>query len=146
MGMRAPLFLMIWVVMMVAMMFPAAMPMILTFHKIEASKRQRGEAFVATWIFVAAYTLVWTLSGVAAYAGALVTEAIAARAALSPATAARIGGAVLVAAGLYQLTPLKDVCLSKCRTPMSFIMTSWRDGTAGALRMGLLHGVRHQHL
>jgi predicted metal-binding membrane protein len=140
MGMRAPLFLAIWVVMMVAMMFPTAAPMILTFHKVQASKRQRGEAFVATWVFVAAYMLVWTLSGVAAYAGALAAEAIAARAALSAATAARIGGAVLVLEGLYQLTPLKDVCLAKCRTPISFIMTSWRDGTAGALRMGFLHG------
>ncbi len=140
MGMRAPLFLAIWVVMMVAMMFPTAAPMILTFHKVQASKRQRGEAFVATWVFVAAYMLVWALSGVAAYAGALAAEAIAARMALSSATAARIGGAVLIAAGLYQLTPFKDLCLSKCRTPISFIMTSWRDGVAGALRMGLLHG------
>jgi predicted metal-binding membrane protein len=141
MGMRAPLFLAIWVVMMVAMMFPTAAPMIVTFHKVQISKRQRGEAFVATWVFVAAYMLVWTLSGVAAYAGALAVEATAARAALSPATAARIGGVILVAAGVYQLTPLKDLCLSKCRTPISFIMTSWRDGVNGALRMGLLHGV-----
>ncbi|HVC60764.1 MAG TPA: DUF2182 domain-containing protein [Acetobacteraceae bacterium] len=140
MGMRAPLFLAVWVVMMVAMMFPSAAPMILTFHKVQVSKRQRGEAFVATWVFVAAYMLVWTLSGVAAYAGALAAEAIAARAALAPATAARIGGAILDAAGLYQLTPLKDMCLSKCRTPLNFIMTSWRDGVGGALRMGLLHG------
>ena len=140
MGMRAPLFLVIWVVMMVAMMFPTAAPMILTFHKVQASKRQRGEAFVATWVFVAAYMVVWALSGAAAYSGALAAEAIAARVALSPITAARLGGIVLVAAGLYQLTPLKDLCLSKCRTPISFIMTSWRDGTAGALRMGLLHG------
>jgi predicted metal-binding membrane protein len=140
MGMRAPLFLSIWVVMMVAMMFPTAAPMILTFHKIQSSKRQRGEASVATWVFVAAYMLVWTMSGVAAYAGALVAEAIAARAALSPATAARFGGAVLVVAGVYQLTPWKDRCLSQCRTPIGFIMTSWRDGAAGAVRMGLLHG------
>jgi predicted metal-binding membrane protein len=140
MGLRAPLFLAIWVTMMVAMMFPTAAPMILTFHKVQAGKRQRGEAFVSTWIFVAAYLLVWSLSGVAAYAGALVAEAVAARTALSPATAARVGGAVLVAAGLYQLTPLKDLCLSKCRTPITFIMTSWRDGATGALRMGLLHG------
>ena len=140
MGLRAPLFLAIWVIMMVAMMFPTAAPMILTFHKVQAGKRQRGEAFVSTWIFVAAYLLVWLLAGVAAYAGALAAEAVAARTALSPATAARLGGAVLVAAGLYQLTPLKDLCLSKCRTPITFIMTSWRDGAAGALRMGLLHG------
>jgi predicted metal-binding membrane protein len=140
MGMRAALFLAIWVVMMIAMMFPTAAPMILTFHKVQANKRQRGEAFVATWVFVAAYLLVWTLAGVAAYAGALAAEALAARTALSPAAAARIGGVIVVLAGVYQLTPLKDRCLSKCRTPISFIMTSWRDGVIGALRMGLLHG------
>jgi predicted metal-binding membrane protein len=140
MGLRAPLFLTIWVTMMIAMMFPAAAPMILTFHRVQAGKRQRGQAFVSTWVFVAAYMLVWTLAGVAAYAGALAAEAVATWAALSPATAARIGGLVVVVAGLYQLTPLKDVCLSKCRTPVTFIMTSWRDGAAGALRMGLLHG------
>jgi predicted metal-binding membrane protein len=140
MGLRAPLFLTTWVIMMVAMMFPTAAPMIVAFHTVQAGKRQRGEAFVSTWIFVAAYLLVWGLSGVAAYAGALAAEAVAARAALSPATAARVGGTVLVAAGLYQLTPFKDLCLSKCRTPITFIMTSWRDGPAGALRMGLLHG------
>ena len=63
MGLRAPLFLTIWVVMMVAMMFPTAAPMILTFHKVQAGKRQRGDAFVSTWVFVAAYILVWTLAG-----------------------------------------------------------------------------------
>lgn len=125
---------------MVAMMFPAAAPMILTFHRVQSAKRQRGDAFVSTWVFVAAYMLVWSLAGVAAYEGALAAEAIAVGAQLSPAAAARIGGLVLVAAGLYQLTPLKDLCLSKCRTPLTFIMTSWRDGAAGALRMGFLHG------
>ena len=141
MGMQAPLFLAIWVVMMVAMMFPTAAPMILTFHRIQAGKRERGDTFVATWIFIAAYMVVWTLAGVAAYLGALGAEALATWAALSSTTAARIGGAILVAAGLYQLSPLKDLCLSKCRTPIAFIMTSWRDGTTGAMRMGLLHGV-----
>ena len=142
-GPRVPLFLVIWVVMMVAMMLPTAAPMILTFHQVQASKRQRGEAFVSTWIFVAAYLLVWGLSGVVAYTGAFAAEAVATRTALSPATAGRIGGIVLVAAGLYQLTPLKDLCLSKCRTPITFIMTSWRDGAAGALRMGLLLSLIH---
>jgi predicted metal-binding membrane protein len=101
MGMRAPMFLTIWVLMMVAMMFPTAAPMILTFHKVQASRRQRGEAFVATWVFVAAYLLVWTLSGIAAYAGALAAEIVTARASLSPTSVARIGGGVLVVAGLY---------------------------------------------
>ena len=140
MGMCAPLFLLIWVVMMVAMMFPTAAPMILTFHRVQAGKRQRGEAFVATWVFVAGYMLMWTLSGIIAYVGALAAEALATRAALSPATAGRIGGAVLCAAGVYQLTPFKDLCLSKCRTPLSFVLMSWQDGMPGAVRMGLLHG------
>jgi predicted metal-binding membrane protein len=140
MGLRAPLFLTIWVVMMVAMMFPAAAPMILTFHRVHESKRRRDEAFVSTWCFVAGYMLVWTLAGVAAYLAALTSARFGAHFALSSRTATRIGGVVLVAAGLYQLTPLKDRCLAKCRTPLSFIMTSWRDGVAGALRMGFLHG------
>jgi predicted metal-binding membrane protein len=141
MGLAAPLFSAVWVVMMVAMMFPAAAPMILTFHRVQTNKRLRGEAFVATWVFVAAYMAVWALSGVIAYAGAVAAETLAARFMLSAETVARIGGAVLLIAGLYQFTPLKDVCLLKCRTPLSFIMTSWRDGATGAVRMGLLHGV-----
>jgi predicted metal-binding membrane protein len=53
----------------------------------------------------------------------------------------RIGGAVLILAGLYQLSPLKTTCLSKCRTPTSFVLTSWKEGRSGALRMGFEHGV-----
>ncbi|MGH7085483.1 MAG: DUF2182 domain-containing protein [Acetobacteraceae bacterium] len=140
MGLGAPLFLAIWIVMMVAMMFPAAAPMILTFHAVQAGKRRSGDAFVATSVFVAAYFLVWVISGAVAYAGAVAAEAIAARTGLSSGMAARIGGALLIASGLYQLTALKDRCLMRCRTPIGFVMTSWRDGTTGAVRMGLVHG------
>ena len=91
-------------------------------------------------MFVGAYLLVWAWAGLAAYAGARVAEIAAVRAALPAATAAQVGGAILIAAGIYELTPLKEVCLSKCRTPIDFIMTSWRDGTAGAPEMGVLHG------
>ncbi len=140
MGLAAPAFLVMWLTMMVAMMFPTAAPMILTFHRIQSGKRARGEAFVATWVFVAGYTMVWAAAGIAAYLGAVAAEMAAARLALSAATAARIGGGLLIVAGIYQLTPLKNVCLSKCRSPLGFILTAWRDGAAGALRMGLLHG------
>src|SRR5690349_11472667 len=140
MGLRAPLFLAVWIAMMVALMFPPAAPMILTFHQLQAAERTRGETFVSTWVFVAAYLLVWAVSGVAAFAAASGAEALAKRADLSGATAARIGGAMLVLAGVYQFSPLKNLCLAKCRSPLAFIMTSWRDGTAGALRMGLTHG------
>lgn len=134
---RAPLFLASWVVMMVAMMFPTAAPMILHFHRVQAVKYQLDVALVSTWVFVGAYLLVWAFAGIAAYAGVLA----AARAALTPAAEAQVGGAIIMIAGIYQLTPLKELCLSKCRTPIRFIMTSWRDGTAGAFRMGLLHGI-----
>ncbi len=141
MGMQAPPFVAMWMAMTVAMMFPTAAPMLLTFHNMQKNKRQRGQAFVATWAFLAGYMIVWMLSGVAAYLGAVAFEALAARAAFSAETTLRFGGAILVAAGLYQLTPIKDLCLSKCRTPLSFIMTSWRDGVKGAVQMGVLHGV-----
>ena len=141
MGMPAAAFLAMWIVMMVAMMFPAAAPMIMTFHRIQSGRRERGEGFVPTWLFVGGYLLVWSLAGVAAYLGAVGAEAFAARWQLSAAVAARIAGVLLVAAGLYQLTPLKNVCLSKCRSPLGFILTSWRNGAGGALRMGLVHGM-----
>src|SRR5262245_42588206 len=139
-GPRLPLFLAIWVVMMVAMMLPTALPMILTFHRVQAGNRQPRDAFGTTWVFVAAYLFVWGCAGMVAYAGMLAAETAAARLALSPATTAQIGGAIIMVAGIYQLTPLKDVCLSKCRTPLDFIVTSWRDGATSAFEMGLLHG------
>jgi predicted metal-binding membrane protein len=140
-GPRVPLFLATWVVMMVAMMIPTAAPMILAFHRVQAGNRKLGDAFVTTWVFVATYLLVWACAGMFAYIGMLAGKTAAARLGLSPATTAQIGGAIIMVAGIYQLTPLKDVCLSKCRTPMEFIMTSWRDGATSALEMGLLYGL-----
>jgi len=141
MGMGAPLFIAIWVAMMVAMMFPTAAPMILTFARVHAGKRERGAPFVPTWAFVSSYLVVWTLFGALAYALAIGAEHLADRWMWLMDNAARIGGGVLVLAGLYQLSPLKGSCLSKCRTPLSFILGSWRDGYGGSFRMGFEHGV-----
>jgi len=140
MGLGAPLFIAIWIVMMVAMMFPTAAPMVLMFDRIAAGKQAQGQAFVPTWVFVLAYLLIWTLFGVVAYAIAAALEAWAQQVTWPMDYAARAGGIILIAAGLYQLSPLKRACLAKCRTPLSFIMNSWRDGYAGAFRMGLEHG------
>jgi predicted metal-binding membrane protein len=140
MGMDAALFIAIWVVMMVAMMFPAAAPMILMFAAIQRGKRRQGRQFVPTWLFVAAYLLVWTLFGVLAYLLALGLARLADHWMWLIDNAARIGGIVVIAAGLYQLSPLKHSCLAKCRTPMQVILTTWRDGYRGAFRMGLSHG------
>ena len=141
MGMGAPLFLAIWVAMMVAMMFPTAAPMILMFTRVHAGKGRNGQSFVPTWVFVAAYLVIWTLFGVLAYALATGVQALADQSMWLMENAARIGGGVLVLAGLYQLSPLKNACLSKCRSPLAFILTSWRSGYQGAFRMGLEHGV-----
>ena len=141
MGMSAVLFLAIWVAMMVAMMFPSAAPMVLMFNTIASGKRQRGQSFAPTWIFVAGYLIVWTLAGVAAYLAALGLDALASNVSPLMQNAGRIGGVLLLAAGAYQLSPLKNMCLTKCRTPTQFLMTSWRSGNVGALRMGIAHGV-----
>jgi len=141
MDMGVPLFLAIWVAMMVAMMFPTAAPMILTFAKVQQGKQQGGKPYVPTWVFVGAYLAIWTAFGALAYAAALGATELAGNSMWVMDNAARIGGGVLILAGLYQLSPLKNICLSKCRSPMAFILTSWRNGYGGALRMGFEHGL-----
>jgi predicted metal-binding membrane protein len=139
-GMGAPLFLAMWMAMMVAMMFPTAAPMILTFARIAAGKERRQQPFVPTWVFVAGYLVIWVGFGVVAYVIALGAERLAERSIWLMDHGAQIGGLLLVAAGLFQLSPLKNICLGKCRSPMAFILQSWRDGYGGAFRMGLEHG------
>lgn len=140
MGMDAAVFLSVWIVMMIAMMFPAAAPMIVTFHRVQQARLSFGRSLVGTFVFVAGYLLVWSLSGAIAYTGAVAFAALAARATLPASTISRAGGVIFLAAGLYQLSPLKNFCLARCRTPAGFIVMSWRDGIGGALRMGLVHG------
>jgi predicted metal-binding membrane protein len=110
------------------------------FTKIYAGKRQQSQAFVPTWVFVSAYLLVWSLCGILAYPLVVGFEKLAAQSMWLMENGARIAGVILLAAGLYQLSPLKNICLSKCRTPLQFILSSWHDGYGGAFRMGLEHG------
>ncbi len=140
MEMSAALFIVLWVVMMIAMMFPTAAPMILMFTAVYAGKRRQEQPFVPTWVFISAYLLIWTLFGVLAYPLALGSEKLAEQSMWLMQNASRLGGVILVIAGLYQLSPLKRVCLSKCRTPLQFILGSWHGGYGGAFRMGLEHG------
>lgn len=141
MSLGAPLFIALWAVMMVAVMFPTAAPMILMFNRIHNQRRVKGQSFVPTWIFVAAYLLVWSVTGIVAYTLAVLGDELAHQSMWLMDNAARIGGFVLIAAGVYQLSPLKSVCLNKCRSPISFILHSWRDGFWGSFRMGIDHGV-----
>jgi predicted metal-binding membrane protein len=130
-----------WSVMMVAMMTPSAAPMILMFATIHRRRAAEGRPAVPTAIFVLGYLVVWTAFSVAA---ALAQAGLHAAALLSPAMTATspfLAGGLLVAAGLFQWTPLKRACLATCRSPMSFLMSSWREGRGGAFLMGVRHGL-----
>jgi predicted metal-binding membrane protein len=140
MGLNAPLFLALWIVMMVAMMFPAAVPMVQMLQRIADGKRLQRQASPPAWVFVVGYLIVWALFGALAYAAATAIDHLAGQSMFLMASGPRLGGLVLVLAGVYQLTPLKRACLAKCRSPVSFLLTSWHDGGAGALRMGMEHG------
>jgi predicted metal-binding membrane protein len=141
MGMGAALFLAIWVVMMIAMMFPATATMNLAFARVQRARRTGWQASVSPWIFVGAYLLVWELFGVFAYLGALAASGLAGQIPWIMMNATRLGGGILVLAGVYQRTPLKRVCLAKCCAPLDEIQSGWRDGSTGTFRMGLEHGI-----
>jgi predicted metal-binding membrane protein len=129
-----------WSVMMVAMMIPSATPMILLFASINRRRQAQQRPFVPTVVFLGGYVLVWT--GFSALA-TLTQWGLHAAALLSPmmvSTSPVLGGLLLIAAGIFQWTPLKSACLTHCRSPLSFLMTDWREGTRGALIMGLKHG------
>jgi predicted metal-binding membrane protein len=121
----------VWLVMMAAMMLPSVAPTVLLYGRMQGER-----SLACTWAFVGGYLVMWVAVGVSAY-GASRTAGDA----LAWNRAGRwIAGAGLVAAALYELTPLKDVCLGRCRSPLGFLLGAWRDGPAGALRMGVEHG------
>jgi predicted metal-binding membrane protein len=135
------LMLVMWAVMMVAMMTPSAAPMLLVFANVNRRRHHelRG-TFVPTGTFLLGYLVVWT--GFSALA-TLAQWGLHAAALISPemvSTSPLLGGVLLVAAGVFQWTPLKHACLAHCRSPLGFIMSEWREGTRGALVMGLKHG------
>ena len=129
-----------WWVMMVAMMLPSAGPMLLLFARVNRKEKAAGAPLLPTALFATGYLLAW--GGFAVVATGLQWGLESARL-LSPMLATTnywLGAAILVAAGLWQLTPLKAICLRHCRTPLGFLIGNWRAGRAGALRMGLEHG------
>ena len=131
-----------WLIMMIAMMLPSAAPMILLYCKLARGARQQGGVFASTTVFAGFYLAVW--GGFSALA-ALVQRALVRSGAITDMGLAfgdkRIGGALLIAAGLYQVTPFKTACPEKCRSPLSFLMRLWRPGLLGAARLGLTHGL-----
>ena len=135
-----PLFLM-WAAMMIAMMLPSALPMILTFAAVAHNRQRLGRPFVPTSIFILGYIAVWSAFSLLAAVGQWVLHRHALLSASMASTSAWLGGTLLLGAGIFQFTPLKQACLTHCRGPLQFIMTRWREGYSGAFRMGLEHGV-----
>jgi predicted metal-binding membrane protein len=135
------IFVTVWTIMMVAMMLPAAAPMILIFASAQA-RRDRHVA-VPTWIFVAGYILVWAAAGLGAYVlDQAFTELLRSHASRDRITWAPLAlGITLISAGLYQFRPLKHVCLRQCRSPWGFVAQYWREGPTGAVNMGVRHGL-----
>jgi predicted metal-binding membrane protein len=129
-----------WAVMMVGMMVPTAAPMVLVYAAVARKAARQGTPLAPTAVFVSGYVVMWCVFSVGA---TLAQWALDRAALLSPmmvATTPGLGGGLLIAAGLYQLTPFKDVCLRHCRAPVSFISERWRPGIGGAFRMGSEHG------
>jgi predicted metal-binding membrane protein len=134
-----PLFLM-WSEMMVAMMVPSAAPMILTFAHVNRNRREQEQPYVRTGIFLLGYLLVWTAFSAIAAVGQWVLHATALLSPMMVSTSPILGGTLLIAAGIFQWTPFKNACLTRCCSPVGFLMNGWREGNGGALRMGLKHG------
>lgn len=138
-GYTVIVFLMWWI-MMVAMMLPAAAPMILLFALVNRRSRAAGAPYVPTAVFASGYLLAW--GGFSLLATGL-HWLLDQTGFLSPEMASHsrgLGAALLVTAGVYQLTPYKHACLRHCRGPVEFISRYWRPGIRGALQMGLRHG------
>jgi predicted metal-binding membrane protein len=126
-------FVVVWVVMMAAMMFPSVLPMVVVYGRVS---RRRAR----TWLFVSGYLVTWTLAGLVAYGLFVAGRALFGSSLAWDAGGRWFAGSVLVLAAVYQLTPLKNACLTRCRGPLRFVLEAWRDGRLGALRMGVVQG------
>ena len=136
----AALMFFMWWIMMVAMMLPSATPMVLLFATINRKQKEKGNPYVATTLFASAYLIVWAGFSIVAVALQWSLEALALLSPMLISASIVFGGGLLLAAGIYQLTPIKQACLKKCRSPLQFILTRWRNGGDGAFYMGVEHG------
>ena len=139
-GLDFLLMFLMWAVMMVAMMVPSAAPMILLFAAIHRKQRERGRSFAPVSAFVAGYIAIWSAFSLAATLLQWGLEQAALLSLMMVGTSPMLGGGLLVVAGLYQWTPLKQACLRYCRSPIQFLSHGMRKGRGGAFVMGLEHG------
>lgn len=137
---HAMLMLVMWVVMMAAMMLPSAAPMILLHATIVRGRRAGGERVAASLVFACGYIATWTAFSLGAVALQFGLERAAVLSPMMETTSVTLAGAVLIAAGIYQWMPFKQACLQRCRSPLEFVLTHWRNGAWGAFVMGVQHG------
>jgi predicted metal-binding membrane protein len=128
-------FLGVWVVMMAAMMFPSVAPTVALY-----SRMTRRRSPVSPLLFVTGYLVTWAAAGLVAFGLLTVLDRLAGDVLAWDRAGRWVAGGTLVVAAVYELTPLKDVCLGRCRSPLGFLLGSWRDGPSGAVRMGAKHG------
>ena len=129
-----------WVVMMAAMMVPTITPMVLVFAMVNRKRHEQAKPYVPTGFFLLGYLIVWTVFSLLM---TFTQEWLQVRALISAHMVLNnqiIQGSILALAGIFQWTPLKNKCLTHCRSPFDFIMTDWREGAGGAVMMGIRHG------
>ena len=130
-----------WLTMMVAMMTPTATPMVMMFSTVNKHKKAKQQPYAPTFIFLTGYLVAWAIFSLVISA---IQWPLHENGLLNPMMNSRsylMSGGLLILAGLYQWTPMKDACLKQCRTPLGFLMTAWKDGNWGAFKMGLHHGL-----
>ena len=133
----ATLLFLMWWSMMMAMMLPSAAPAILSYDAI--ARKQPGGSRLA--LFALGYAAIWSTFSLAAMLLQIVTRDVFPLSGMMAVTSTSVGGLLLIAAGLYQFSPLKDACLRKCQSPFFYLAHHWQKGTAGAVRMGVAHGI-----
>jgi predicted metal-binding membrane protein len=140
-GLGAPVwFVGVWVTMMAAMMLPSVAPMALLYARVSRAQKPPLRASQSTLTFLAGYLVAWTAFGLVAYGLFRLVSALDFRFLHWDEGGPLVAGAAIAAAGIYQLTPFKSACLRHCRSPLHFVLGGWRDGTRGALEMGVTHG------
>lgn len=130
-----------WATMMVAMMTPSTLPMVVMFATLNNQRRRQQQSYTPTFVFVAGYLIAWTAFSVLATVAQWPLHSAGLLDPMMDSRSYLMSGLVLIVAGIYQWTPAKDACLHRCRSPLSFLMTEWRDGSGGALTMGIKHGI-----
>src|SRR5918995_2459103 len=128
-------FLGVWIVMMAAMMFPSVSPTVALYARMS----RRGPR-IAPFVFASGYLAMWTAAGLGAYGAFKLGSGLLGDELAWDGAGRWLAGGILMLAAAYELTPMKDACLGKCRSPLGFLLSSWRSGTSGAFQMGARHG------